>query len=944
MAIKLTAESFLAVIKQSGLIEQDQLKRLLQEFKKQGVKMEDSRAIAEQLVARKSLTRWQADKLLKGKHKGFFLGKYRLLSLLGKGGMSSVYLAEHVLMRRRCAIKVLPAKRVHDTSYLGRFYREAQAVAALDHINIVRAYDVDKEVEKDTEIHFLVMEYVQGESLQDVISRKGVLDFVEAAEFMRQAAEGLHHAHAAGMVHRDIKPGNLLIDKNNVVKILDLGLARFFDDPDEESLTVAHDEKVLGTADYLAPEQALDSHTVDERADIYSLGCTFYFLLAGHPPFTEGTLAQRLMAHQTKAPPPIESKRKNVPSGLITIINKMMTKGTDERYQTGEETAAALAEWLVDHAGEQWKLSHPGLAGTGSSVRVAQPVDKKKPKSKISKKSQNALIDTNSPGSTHDTQTNNPVPVAEPVAEAPVVQKSHQNELASFLSNLDSGVAHVPVQTTGTPAPVQQVPVAQPPSSILDPMKKDAVVVAPAITRRPTKQKQPVVKEAEPVAVATPVANPSSAILENQDQPSELKSFLQSTGGMITAIVAGLIFLAALTWGLIGMFKGSPTKSGDNTGTTNQSGNANKGGDPRHLIGSDIAVGSSSSSHFATIKEALAYVKSNYQPNNADLSEFQVIKINPGSYHERIVIDNIGKDFPAGVHLIAGGSQPVVLSPSGSAPVIQLANGLERFLIEGLTINATNKNVACELKGHLVGTTLSNLKINGFNQTGIMGYGPAGFSTSSQQIKIKNITFKAGSSSAVGIRLGSTEENDAQGMSIVQCRFLGKMQAGVKFEGNANHIDIRESIFAQNDVGILFEGVNKGFRVINVTNNTFYKNNQGIVFTNIPGSRTGELGFYRNLFAENKKEDFIIETDFQAGIFLNQLTSQPSPRSNLTNKNTQSSSGARDLFSSGGSKGKTVTFVSTDSTNPNFLKVKSPIVKLSDAVNGLKPYHGAVAP
>ncbi|MCA9091743.1 MAG: protein kinase, partial [Planctomycetaceae bacterium] len=173
MAIKLTADSFLAVVKQSGLITPDLLNRLLKEFQQQAVDLEDSRAIADQLVARGHLTRWQADKLLQGKHKGFFLGKYRLLSLLGKGGMSSVYLAEHVLMRRRCAIKVLPSKRVNDSSYLGRFHREAQAVASLDHVNIVRAYDVDHEVEKDTEIHFLVMEYVEGQSLQEVIQNEG---------------------------------------------------------------------------------------------------------------------------------------------------------------------------------------------------------------------------------------------------------------------------------------------------------------------------------------------------------------------------------------------------------------------------------------------------------------------------------------------------------------------------------------------------------------------------------------------------------------------------------------------------------------------------------------------------------------------------------------------------------------------------------------------------
>src|SRR5262249_49419041 len=269
---KLSAESFLGVVKQSALIDADVLKRTWKELKEKEVSLDDPRKIADALVDRSLLTRWQADKLLQGKHKGFFLGKYRLLSHLGSGGMSAVYLAEHVLMRRRVAIKVLPKGRVNDSSYLERFHREAQAVAALDHRNIVRAYDVDQE----DDLHFLVMEYVPGTSLHDLVVRNGTLDFVSAAEYMRQAAEGLHHAHRIGMVHRDIKPGNLLLDEKGTVKLLDLGLARFFDDKEENSLTVKHDEKVLGTADYLSPEQALDSHKVDIRSDVYSLGCTLY--------------------------------------------------------------------------------------------------------------------------------------------------------------------------------------------------------------------------------------------------------------------------------------------------------------------------------------------------------------------------------------------------------------------------------------------------------------------------------------------------------------------------------------------------------------------------------------------------------------------------------------------------------------------------------------------
>ncbi|MFO1093764.1 MAG: serine/threonine-protein kinase, partial [Planctomycetaceae bacterium] len=348
MAVKIALESFVAVLRRSKLLTEEQLRSLLDEYQRQFGRTNDSRHFAEFMVAKRAITPWQGDKLLQGKHKGFFLGKYRLLSLVGKGGMSSVYLAEHVLMRRRCAIKVLPARRLQNPSYLARFHREAQAVAALDHRNIVRAYDIDHEMDGDIDIHFLVMEYVDGKGLLDLVinSDLGRLPPVVAAEYIRQAALGLQHAHSAGLVHRDIKPGNLLVDTQGTVKLLDLGLARFFESAEEVSLTVQHDERVLGTADYLAPEQAVDSHRVDARADIYALGCTLYLCLTGQPPFTQGTLAQRLLAHQTREPPTVESIQPGIPQALGDIVRRMMAKAPDDRYQTAGDVAAALEAWV----------------------------------------------------------------------------------------------------------------------------------------------------------------------------------------------------------------------------------------------------------------------------------------------------------------------------------------------------------------------------------------------------------------------------------------------------------------------------------------------------------------------------------------------------------------------------------------------------------------------
>ncbi|WP_417851886.1 protein kinase domain-containing protein [Thalassoglobus sp.] len=342
-------EKFLSALKESGLVEEATLNATWNQFSSQATGV-TAEAFADSLVESGKITRWHASKLLKGKHKGFFLGKYKLLRLLGRGGMSSVYLAEHIVMKRQTAVKVLPYKLVADTSYLPRFYREAQAVAALDHPNIVRAYDVDHVTDGKMEIHFLVMEYVKGQNFYELIKSQGPLDPRTAADYIRQGALGLQHAHDAGMVHRDVKPGNFLVDENGIVKLMDLGLAMVNDDPEAFSVTVANEEKVLGTADYLAPEQAVDSHLVDTRADIYALGCTFYFLLAGQPPYDQGTLAQRLLAHQTKDAPPLSEYRNDVPMPLCDLINRMMIKDPEQRIQTAGEVAEELESWLAEPA------------------------------------------------------------------------------------------------------------------------------------------------------------------------------------------------------------------------------------------------------------------------------------------------------------------------------------------------------------------------------------------------------------------------------------------------------------------------------------------------------------------------------------------------------------------------------------------------------------------
>jgi serine/threonine protein kinase len=335
-----TVSEFLDLVRKSGVVDEKRLDAHVQRLQSAGALPAEAAKAAGVLVRDGVLTHFQAEQLMLGKWRRFTLGKYKVLERLGSGGMGSVFLCEHKLMRRRVAVKVLPTAKAADPSSLERFYREARAAAALDHPNIVHAYDIDQ----DETLHFLVMEYVDGASLQEIVKKTGPMDPVRAAHYVAQSAVGLEHAHRSGLVHRDIKPGNILVDRTGTVKILDMGLARFFND-EEDMLTKKYDENVLGTADYLAPEQALDSHGVDIRADVYGLGATFYFLLTGRPPFAEGTTAQKLIWHQTRQPKPIGTFRRDVPAAMIAVIEKMMAKAPAHRQQTPIEVAEALAPW-----------------------------------------------------------------------------------------------------------------------------------------------------------------------------------------------------------------------------------------------------------------------------------------------------------------------------------------------------------------------------------------------------------------------------------------------------------------------------------------------------------------------------------------------------------------------------------------------------------------------
>jgi eukaryotic-like serine/threonine-protein kinase len=312
------------------------------------------------LVKKGFLTRFQAGQLLAGRHKGFRLGQYVVLDMLGRGGMGAVYLAEHLDLRRKVAVKVLTAVGKASDQRLAqeRFLREARAVAALDHPNIVRIFDVSRY--NDTP--YLVMEYVDGETLQQTLDRDGCVPPEMAAEYVAQAAAGLQHAHEKGFVHRDIKPGNLIRDRFGVVKLLDMGLARSGCDTDK--LTEKLDSgAVVGTADFISPEQAINCPSVDSRADIYSLGATLFTLVAGKPPF-DGNVTQKLIQHQLKDAPVLAEVKPDVPAVLSAAVAKMLAKKAEDRFQTPGEVIAALAPWAESSARVIAGLSRTALGQT----------------------------------------------------------------------------------------------------------------------------------------------------------------------------------------------------------------------------------------------------------------------------------------------------------------------------------------------------------------------------------------------------------------------------------------------------------------------------------------------------------------------------------------------------------------------------------------------------
>ncbi|MDX2035968.1 MAG: serine/threonine-protein kinase [Isosphaeraceae bacterium] len=293
-------------------------------------------ALADRLIQDKLLTEYQAKRLLAGKTAGLSIGKYVVLDRIGSGAMGRVYKAYHSLMGRVVAVKVISPEYASNERAVARFQREMKLVGRLDHPNVVRAYDADS----DRGVLYIVMEYVHGRSLGQILAAEGPLPPVDVVNYAAQAALGLGHAHQQGVVHRDVKPSNLLVNDEKQLKVLDLGLGVLMD-ADAGATFATADGIAVGTVDYMSPEQAC-GRTVDGRSDLYNLGCAMYHLIAGKQAFPGSTPIERLGKRINGRPTPITEHRPDLPSSLVNVLDKLLANNPNDRYQRAEDAAEAL--------------------------------------------------------------------------------------------------------------------------------------------------------------------------------------------------------------------------------------------------------------------------------------------------------------------------------------------------------------------------------------------------------------------------------------------------------------------------------------------------------------------------------------------------------------------------------------------------------------------------
>ena len=818
-----TVDAFVELVRKSDLVEADRLSAYLDKLKGSKELVSEPQRLAELLVRDCLLTKFQTDQLLAGKWKGFHVGKYKVLELLGTGGMGKVYLAEHKFMRRRVALKVLPRSRVaSDSSLLERFYREAKALGALDHPNIVRAYDHDHE----NELHFLVMEFVDGPSLQDMIRIGGPISWNAAVHYLYQGALGLQHAHEVGLVHRDIKPGNLLVDRGGTVKILDMGLARFFRD-EEDMLTKKYDENVLGTADYLAPEQAIDSHNVDIRDDIYSLGGTIYFTLTGQSPFGEGTVAQKLIWHQTRRPRSLKEIRPQTPDALVDIIGKMMAKEVGDRYQVPGDVARAV-EPLLQGASppppeEQMPILSP-LSRIGLGTETTPPAPSSRPNPTAKPAPNPALTKSNpppgAPAADEAKKTrvspvpSNPAPPVgggkPPAAEPVFGQRSQPATPQRPPSTPPPHDVPEPLPVPDTPTgggdwpdlaaeatPLSPVPKKRPPTPTSTP--------APAFS--PPQSDNPFAWNTAPATTRGGVTRGKSktsarSVVTLKKQKVVLSELLKKrwlwigvgVGVLLVVVVGIVLFLVMHNRGDASKSRASSSPSG-----------ATKPPAPADTL--FVSRGKVEPGDVETIAEALKKVKED--------SRLTKIVLRPDTYEEALRLNRANVKANLVIEAPPGddGLSAVIVPPKNlgpTDPLLQIDSGAT-VKLKGLVFDGQKKvDTLAIIRGNCNSMVLEDVHLRGFRKVGLLLDNCQGGTRKGQEATFRGLRCdtqmdKAQAALAIVDFKGGGQSAANQNLIFQGCRFEGPCDATVRFEGNAL---VRNCTFQNN---LFYRGLHNAF-------------------------------------------------------------------------------------------------------------------------------------
>ncbi len=349
------AQEFLKAVLRSGLLDKDQLLDALRSFPKE--QWNQPKRLAKHLIYLGKLSRFQAHKLLSGATLGLRLDHYSIQTPIGRGGMGAVYLALDLRTGHHLAIKVLPPRRANaEERYLARFQREMELSQKVSHPHLAQTHEVGV----SQGVYFIAMEYIPGQSLHRLVTTEGTLSVERAARLASEIASALEHAHGLGLIHRDLKPSNIMVTPHDHAKVLDLGLAMMEGEVSDAIEVIGGRGYVVGSVDYMAPEQTLDSTQVDGRSDLYALGCVLYFTLTGRPPFYGKTTKEKLAAHRQEVPDPLQWRNHEVPDEFAEIVHKLLAKKPADRYPSAALARAELLRWCpvqnlppVEHEGDQ---------------------------------------------------------------------------------------------------------------------------------------------------------------------------------------------------------------------------------------------------------------------------------------------------------------------------------------------------------------------------------------------------------------------------------------------------------------------------------------------------------------------------------------------------------------------------------------------------------------